>query len=155
MTTTNMPYPGLKIKGRNKRETKLSFTHRHNKMIHTINCWRYVAHQAHTDVKQPLLPYGELDLCNDYILKDPEYIDCFCINFLCHCVLKQVHLGTNLIYNMVLRKEGIRPTKEPRSEGPHKSKPEETTSTYKNTPKNKKFRSVSTHLPGKPRSAKI
>ena len=83
------------------------------------------------EVKKPCLPYVEPDLCNGYILKGPEYIDRFRINFSYHCVLDQVHLDTNLIDNVVLRREVVQQTKEPRSLGPHKSKPEKTTSKKK------------------------
>ena len=41
-------------------------------MICAINRRQVASRQEPTDVKQPFLSYGELDLCNDYILKDPE-----------------------------------------------------------------------------------
>ena len=108
-----MPYLGLKLKGRNKGRNTL--------LIHTINHRQNASCQEHMEVKQPFLPYGKLDLCNDYILKVPEYIDCFCINFPCHCVLKQVHLDTDLLDNLVSRKKVVQPTKKLMSVGPHKS----------------------------------
>ena len=52
-------------------------------------------------MKPALWPYDEPDLCNDYILKDLDYIDRFCINFPCHCVLGQVDLDTNLLGNVL------------------------------------------------------
>jgi len=119
-----MPYLGLKVKARNKGEIKLPSPCRNNQIFCAVNCRQDASSQAPTDVKQPFLPYSEPDLCNDYILKDPEYIDRFCINFPCHCVLEQVHLYIDLLNNVVLRKEVVQPTKKPRSVGPHKSKPE-------------------------------
>ena len=52
-------------------------------------------------------------------------------------------------------KEVVRPTKKPRSVGPHKSKPEKTTSKKKIRQKNKKFRSVNIQIPEKPKSTPI
>ena len=87
--------------------------------------------QEYAEVKPPFLPYGEPDLCNDYILKDPDYIDRFCINFPCHCVLNQVDSDTDLLDDVILTKDVLRPTKKPRSVGSHKSKLEKTTSRKK------------------------
>ena len=52
-------------------------------------------------------------------------------------------------------KEVVQPTREPRSVGPHKSKPKKTTSKEKTNQKNKKYRSVTIQIPEKPRSVKI
>ena len=101
------------------------------------------------------LPYDEPDLCNDYILKDLDYTDRFCINFICCCVLGQIPLGIDLLDNVVLWKEVVRRTKKSRSVGPHKLKPEKTTSKKKTGKKNKKVRSVNIQIPEKPRSMKI
>ena len=90
-------------------------------------------------MKLPFLPYDEPVLYNNYILKDPDYIDRFCIDFLCHCILNQVDLETNLVDNMLLTKDALRPTKNPRSIGPHKSKLKKTRSKMKSHLKNKKF----------------
>ena len=109
-----MPNLGLEIKGRNKGETKFPSPRRHNRMICAINRRLDASCQEPTDVKKGFMPYDEPDLCNDYILKDPEYIDHFCINFPYHCVLEQVPSDTNLLDNMVLWKEVIRPTKKVR-----------------------------------------
>ena len=57
-----------------------------------------------TKMKPPFLPLHEPNLCNNYILRDSEYIDCFCIKFPCHCVLNQVDSDTNLLDNMILTK---------------------------------------------------
>ena len=85
-----MPYLGLEVKARNKGETNSPSPRRHNRIICAINYHRDATCQKQTDVKQTFLPYHEPDLCHDYILKDPEYIDCFYFKFLCHYVLKQV-----------------------------------------------------------------
>ena len=95
-----MPALRLEVKARNRRDIKLPSPCRHNSMICVINCCQNVSCQELTDVKKPFLSYDDPDLCNDYILKDWNYIDCFCINFLCHCVLGKVPLGTNLLDNV-------------------------------------------------------
>ena len=46
-------YLGLKVKGRNKGETKLPSSCRHNQMICAINRRQYTTHKEHTEVKQP------------------------------------------------------------------------------------------------------
>ena len=124
-------------------------------MIPTIDRRQDTTHQEHTEVKPPFLFHCVLDLCNDIILKNPVYIDCFCINFPCHYVLDGVDLDTNLLDIALLWKNFLRPTIKPRSVGPHKSKPEKTTSKKKSHLKNKKFRSVSTQLYEEPKSVKI
>ena len=96
-------------------------------MICAINFCQDAAHQKYMEVKLPFLSYGEPDLCNNYILKDPVYIDYFLINFPYHCVLNQVDSDKYMLDNVVLRKDVLQPTKKPRSVGPHKSKPEKTT----------------------------
>ena len=80
-----------------------------------------------TKMNPPFLPFDEPNLCNDYLMRDSEYIDCSCINFSCHCVLNQVDLGTNLLDNVILTKVALPSTKKPRSVGPHKPKPKKTT----------------------------
>ena len=104
-----MPNLELEVKARNKEETKLPSLFRHNQMICAINC-----HQEPTDMKQLCLPYDELELCNVFILKDTDYIDCFCSKFPCHCVFVQVPSDTNLLDNVVLWEKVVGPTKKPR-----------------------------------------
>ena len=58
---------------------------------------------------------------NDYIFRDLEYIDRFCSNFLCHCILNQVDVDTDLLDNVILTKFILQPTEKPRSVGPQKS----------------------------------
>ena len=137
-TMTDMPNLGLKVKARNKGETNIPSPYRHNLMIRAFNCRQDTSCQEPIDVKQSFLPYDESDLYNDYILKDPNYIDRFCFNFPFHYVLGQVHSDTNFLDNMVLWKKVVRPTKKPRSVEPNKSKPEKTTSTKETRQKTRK-----------------
>ena len=75
--------------------------------------------------------FDEPNLCNNYILRDPEYNDRFCINFSCHCVLNQVNSSTDLLDNVLFTKVFIRITEKLRIVGPHKSKLEKITSKKK------------------------
>ena len=93
-------------------------------------------------MSQHILPYDEPDFYNDYITKEPDYMDCFHVNFPRHCVLGHVLLDSDLLNNLGSWKEVVRPTKLLRSVGPHKSKPNKTTSKKKTRQKNKKSRSV-------------
>ena len=77
------------------------------------------------------LPCDKPDLCNNCILKDTEYIDCFCITFLCHYVFNQGDSDTDLVDNVILMKNILQPTEKPKSVGPNKSKLEKTTSKKK------------------------
>ena len=97
-------------------------------MICAINLCQDATLCGSTKIKPPFLPLDKSNLCNDYILRDLEYIDCFCINFLCHCVLNQVYLDTNLLNNVILTKVVLQPIAKPRSVGPHNLKLENTTS---------------------------
>ena len=76
-----MPNIGLEFKARNKGETKLSSPCRQNQIIRSISC-QNASHQECINVKQPFLLYGEPDLCNDYMFKDPDNIDLFVLSFL-------------------------------------------------------------------------
>ena len=97
-------------------------------MICAINLCQNATFCGSTKMKPPFLPFDEPNLCNNYILRDPKYVDRFCINLLCHCILNHIDLDTNLLDNMILTKVVVQLTKIPRSVGPHKSKSEKTTS---------------------------
>ena len=109
-------------------KTKTPSPRRRNRMFCAINLCQNAILQRATKMKPPFLPFDELNLCNDCILWDSEYIDRFCINFSYYCVLNQVDLDTNLLDNVILRKVILRPTTKPRSVGPHKLKSKKTTS---------------------------
>ena len=100
-------------------------------MICAINLCQDATYHEYMGVEPPFLPDGELDLCNNYVLKDLDYIDCFRINFPCHCVLDQVDSDTDLLDNVLLTKNILQSTKKTRSVGPHKPKSEKTTSNKK------------------------
>ena len=104
-------------------------------MIRAINLRQDATCLESTRIKPPFLPFNEPNMCNDYILRDPEYIDRFCINFPCHCVLNQVDSDTDLLDNVLLTKDVLQPTEKPRSVGPHKSKLEKTISKKEIAPK--------------------
>ena len=124
-------------------------------MVHAIHCRQDANRLELIDVSQPFLPYEKLDLCNDFISKELDYIDRFCINFPRHCVLGHVLLDSDSLNNVGSWKEVVRPTKKPRSVGPQKSKPKKTAIKKKTYQKNKKSRSAPIQIPQKPRSVRI
>ena len=129
----------LKVKIRNNEETKFPPSRRLDRIICAIHCRQVTKHLESIKISQHILPYDEPDLYNDYITEEPDYIDCFCINFPRHCVLGHVLFDSNPLDNLGPWKEVVQPTKKPRSVGPHKSKPKKTTSKKKTRQKNKKI----------------
>ena len=103
----------------------------------------------------PLPTPEEPDLCNDFISKEPDYIDCFCITFPQHYVLGYVLLKSNSLNNMDSWKEVLCSSRKPRSVGHRKSKPRKATNQRKINWKSKKTRSVTIQIPKKRRSVKI
>ena len=85
----------LKIKTRNDNKTKFPPPCRQDRMIGAIHRCQVSEHLKSIEVSQDILPYDELDLYNDYISKEPDYMDRFCMNFLCHCVLGHVLSDSN------------------------------------------------------------
>ena len=79
-------------------------------------------------VRQPLPTPEEPDLCNYFITKEPDYIDCFCINFPQHCVLGHVLSDSNPLGHMNSWKKIEQPFRKSRSIGPRKSKQTKSTS---------------------------
>ena len=78
-------------------------------------------------VCQPLQTHKELNLCDNFISKEPDYIDCFSINFPQHCVFGHIILDSNPLDNMDSWKKVVQPSRKSRSVGPSKSKPKKTT----------------------------
>ena len=73
-------------------------------MICTIDLCQDATLCGSTKMKTPFLSFDEPDLCNDYILRNPEYIDLFYIIVPYHCVLHQVKWDTDLLDNVLLTK---------------------------------------------------
>ena len=113
----------LKVKTRSEEETRFSPPSRRDQMIRAIHCWQVAEHLESIEMSQHILLYDEPDLSNDYITMEPDYMDCFCINFPRHCVLGHVLSDSDPLDGLAPWKEVVRPTKKPRSVGPHKSKP--------------------------------
>ena len=88
------------------------------------------------NLSQHILPYDEPDLYNDFITKDINHPSCFIINFPCQCVPGHVLSDSDPLNDLGPWKEVVRPTKKPRSVGPHKSKTKQTTSMKKTRQKN-------------------
>ena len=129
----------MKVKERKNGKTNTPSPRRWNQMLCAINFRQDNTLRGSTKMKPPFLPFDKPNLCNDYILRDSEYIDRSCINFTCHCVLNQVNSDTDLLNNVILTKVALRPTKKTRSVGPHKSKSKKTTSKKKPRLKNQEI----------------
>ena len=63
----------LNIKTRNNEETKFPPPCRKDRMIRAIHRWQVAEHLESIKISQHILPYDELDLYNDYIIKEPDF----------------------------------------------------------------------------------
>ena len=125
---TNIPHYGLKAKEKKNRKTETQSPCQRNRMILTFNL-----HQ---------------DTGNDHLLMDSEYDNHSCVN-LSYCQgPNQVDSSINLLDKVILTKFVSRPTKRPRSVGPHKSISKKNRNKRKSPLENKKFRSMSKPLYG-------
>ena len=68
-------------------------------MIQAISCYKDAKRQTLIGATQPLLPPEELNLCNNFISKEPDYFDRFCINYPQHCVFGHSLLDSNPLNN--------------------------------------------------------
>mmetsp|Transcript_24375 Transcript_24375/g.27269 ORF Transcript_24375/g.27269 Transcript_24375/m.27269 type:complete len:85 (-) Transcript_24375:324-578(-) len=66
-------------------------------MLHAIKHRHNTSLRNSTRMVPPFLPFYELNLCNDYIFFDPEYVDQ--LRF-----LSQVDSNTNLLDNIILHR---------------------------------------------------
>ena len=121
----------LKVKTRNNKEKKLPSPRRQDRMICAIHHRQVAEHLESIEVSQHIWPYDEPDLYNNYLFKEPDYMDRFCINYPRHCVLEHVLTDSDPLNDLGSWKEVVQPTKKPRSVGPHKLKPKKTISTKK------------------------
>ena len=124
-------------------------------MIRAIHRHQVAEQLNLSNLSQHILPYDEPNLYNDFITKEINLKDRFVINYPRHYVLGHVLSDSDPLDDLGPWHEVVRPTKKPRSVGPHKLKPKKTTSKKKTRQKNKKSRSVTIQIPEKTRSAKI
>ena len=80
-------------------------------MIRAIHRYQVAEHLKSIEVSQHILPYDEPDLYNDYISKEPDYTDCFSINFPRHCVLRHVLLDSDPLVELGSWTEVVQSTK--------------------------------------------
>ena len=114
--------PDLNVKTRSVKGTKHPSPRRRDRMIRALHR-RQVREQLHlSNLNQHILPYDEPNLYNDFITKDTSQPSRFIINFPRHCVLGHVLSDSDPLNDLGPWKEVVRPTKKPRSVGPHKSK---------------------------------
>ena len=113
--TTCLLNMDLKVKTRNSKETKFPLPRRRDQMIHTIHRRQAAEHLKSIEISQHILPYDEPDLYNGYITKESDYMDCFCINFPRHCVLRHVLSDSDPLDDLGPWKEVVQPTNKPKS----------------------------------------
>ena len=147
-TWTNIPYNDLKVKGRRNGNTKTPSPQKWNQILCAINLCQDNTLRGSTKTKPPFLPYDEPNLCNDYLLRDSEYIDCSCINFSCYGVLNQVDSNMDLLNNVILTKVALQSTTKTKECRPTQIKIKENNKQKEITPKNKKVKSENTRLSG-------
>ena len=79
---TELLDPVLKDKARTKGEYKVPHPCRRYQIVCAINHCKDAELRKLFEVTKPLLPPEEPDICNNFIYKEPDYIDRFCIDFL-------------------------------------------------------------------------
>ena len=108
------------VKGKKSGNTKAPSPHRQNQMLCSLNHHQDITVRGYTKLKLSLLPFEELSMGNNNLLTDSEYNNRSNINFPLHHALNQVDSNTNLLDKVILTEVVLRPTKKPRSVGPHK-----------------------------------
>ena len=101
-TITNIPNPGLNIKGRESGVFKSSPPQRQNCMLYVILYRKNCCDNNKND--QYVLSYHKLGLCNDYISKEQGSNDQFSIHFPRHCALGYVLSDVNPLDEVALWK---------------------------------------------------
>ena len=97
-TTTNIPNPGLNIKGRKFGVFKSLPPQKRNRMLHAILHCKNCRDNNKND--QYVLLYDKPDLCNNYISKEQGSNNQFSVNFPRHCVLGHVLLDVDPLDEM-------------------------------------------------------
>ena len=108
------------VKGRKSGNTKPPSPHRQNWMLCSRNHCQNITVCENTKLKSSLLPFKVLIMDNGDLSTKSEYNNRPNINFPLHHTLNQVELNTNLQDEVILTKVVLRPTKKPKSVGPHK-----------------------------------
>ena len=148
-TPTDNSKPELKNKSRKKGVIKYPLPRRRDQMLCAIN-YRTNC-QDRNKIDHYILSYKVPDLCNDYISKEHGSKNRFYSSFSRHCVLGHVFSNIYPLDDVDSWKEVVRPTKKPRSVGPHKSKPiqtiKKTTNNKRICQKNRKSRIVTIQIP--------
>ena len=83
-TSIDILYTGLKVKGKGRKngKTKTPSPRRRNQTLCAINLCQDATVCGSTKIKPLFLFFDEPNLCNDYLLRDSEYIDFFVLIFL-------------------------------------------------------------------------
>ena len=89
-------------------------------MLCSLNHCQDITVRRYKKLKSSLLPLDELNMGNDDLSMNSEYDNSSNIKFPLHHALNQVDSNTNLLDKVILTEVVLRPTKKPRSVGPHK-----------------------------------
>ena len=136
------------VRGRKGDNSKTPTPCRQNRMLHSIN------HRQDSTVceiiilKSAVLPFDKLNMGNIDLSTNSIYYNHSNTNFPLHNTLNQVDSNTDLIDEVILTEVVLRPTKKPRSVGPHKLISKKNGNKRKSRLGDKKFRSVSKLLYG-------
>ena len=109
------------VKGRKSGNTKAPSPCRRNRMFCALNHRQDITLCGSTKLNSSLLPFDELNMENNHLSTNLGYDKCSSINFPFHHALNQVDSSTDLLDEVILTEVVLRPTKKPRSVGPHKS----------------------------------
>ena len=135
-------------KGRKRGNTKPPSPCRGKQMLCSLNHRQDIMARENIKLNSILLLFEELIMDNGDLSMKSEYDNCSNINFSLHYALNQVDLNTNLLDEVILTNVVLRPTKKPRSVGPHKLISKKNGNKRKSRLGNKKFRSVCIPLYG-------
>ena len=123
-------------------------------LINEIRCFvsliiiKILQYKKNTKLKSSLLPFEVHNMSNGDLSTDLEFDNRSNTNLSLHHALDQVDLNNNLLDKVILTEDVLRPTKKPKSVGPHKSISKKNGNQRKSHLRNKKFRSASKPLYG-------
>ena len=139
-STSNITYDRLKIKER-KGYTSPS-PRRETRMLNANIRYQDDSICRFTRFRPSLFHFNEFDMNNNHLSTNSTYDNHSILNFPLQFIPNQVDSTTDLLDEVVLTEVVMRPTKKPRSVGPHKSILKKNDNQRKSHQENKKFRSV-------------
>ena len=80
-------------------------------MLCSLNHCQDITVRKNTELKQPLLPFKELNIGNSDLSTNSKYDSCSNIDFPLHHALNKVDLNNDLLDEVILTEVILRPTK--------------------------------------------